>query len=110
MASQFYPQQIQYAQGLAQMDPQNGPMLLASTLQAAFQGNNEIMKRLIETFDIQNPDVYLPDIPEPAAPGLQQPGAPGAGPGVQAAPLGGTAGPSPLAQGGDQIAQLLGAI
>ena len=106
MAAQFYPQQVQYAQAMSQIDPQNGPMLLASTLQAAFQGNNELMKRILETFDTQNPDVF---IPSPQAPGqghTAQAPAPGAGVSTQA--LGGAFGPSPLAQGIDPLSAMLG--
>jgi hypothetical protein len=83
---------------------------LAQTLQAAYNGNNEMMTRLLETFDVQNPEDYLPQTQtqtQMAAPG--QPAQPGMAPGgIPAAPLGGTAGPSPLAQGPGQIAQLLG--
>ena len=106
LAAQFYPQQMQYAQGLAQADPQNGPQLMAATLQAAFQGNNELMKRTLETFDIQNPEIYLPDPGEPQ----EQPGqAPPAGqPGATAQALGGVFGPGPLAQGLDPLQALLG--
>ena len=111
MASQYYPQLLQYAQGLAGMDPQNGQQIMASTMQAAYTGSAELMRRLLETFDIQNPDVYLP--PDQGTPeqqqqqGLsQQPGA--AGPGIETQALGGAFGPSPLAQGQNPLGALLG--
>ena len=107
MAAQFYPQMLQYAQGMAQTDPQNGPALMASTLQAGFQGSTELMKRILETFDIQNPDIYLPtpQTSPQAGPGqaTAQPGM-----GAQAQALGGAFGPSPLAQGMNPMAALLG--
>ncbi len=105
MASQFYPQMFQYAQGLAQVDQQAGAALLAATLQAAFQGSSELMKRVLETFDIQNPDIYLP---QPSGSSQALPAQTGVPAGAQAQALGGAFGPSPLAQGMNPLMSLLG--
>ena len=105
MAAQFYPQMLQYSQGMAQIDPQNGPAMMASALQAGFTGSTELMKRILETFDIQNPDIYLPQSPADAQGGAAQ-GTPQTGATAQA--LGGAFGPSPLAQGIDPMMALLG--
>ena len=122
MAAQTYPQLVQYAQALSQIS--EDPTILAQTMEAAYTGQVELFKRLLETFDIQNPEEYLPALatqaavgagPAPGQPGpAEQPeaeGAPGAVPGAggfATAPAGGPQGSGPFAQGADQVAELLG--
>ena len=105
MAAQFYPQMVQYAQLLGQSG--GDPSLVPETAQAAYQGQAELLKRLLEVYDIQNPEAYLPPQAEQqgeeAAAPLGQP--PGAAPTL--GPLGGTQGASPFAQP-NPLAQLLG--
>ena len=100
--AQLYPQLMQYAQGL------RDEQLLMGVMQAAYTGTVELQKVLLETYDIQNTDVYLAPQPQQAeGPAAQQnAGVGGQAPG--AAPLGGPGGPGALAQGPAQIAQLLG--
>ena len=58
MAAQFYPQMVQYAQLLGQSG--GDPSLVPETAQAAYRGQAELLKRLLEVYDIQNPEAYLP--------------------------------------------------
>ena len=96
--AQMYPQLMQYAQGL------QDPALLAGVMQAAYTGTAEMQKRLLEAYDIQNIDTFIPPAPQQA----QGPAAEGAPPPPAGAPLGGAGGAGPLAQGAPQISQLLG--
>jgi hypothetical protein len=110
MAAQFYPQMVQYAQLLSQA---GDPSILPSTIQAAYSGQGELLKRLLEVYDIQNPEVYLP--PPPQTQPQQQPemGIPGQPPGVPGAAgpafgqLGGPQGAAPFAQP-NPLAALMG--
>ena len=115
--AQSKPQQLQYAQALVQMQMAQ-PQLLAEVLQAGLNSSIEFERRLLEAYDVQNPEQYSP-APVAAQPqmGMQQPGmgtspgatqAPGAGGGIATAPLGGASGPAPLAQAEAQLAALLG--
>jgi hypothetical protein len=103
MIAQIYPQMMQYAQILAQAGDSS---TLVSTVQAAYQGQVELLTRLLETFDVQNPEVYLPVSQQPMQPQVGQQMQPGMGATAQA--LGGAFGPSPLAQGVDPLSALLG--
>jgi hypothetical protein len=104
LMQQLYPAQMQYAQML------QDPMLMMAVAQAAYTGTVELQRRLLEAHDIQNPDMYVPKLPQqqpmmPGMPGMQQPGmAPAAG----AAPAGGPMAAAPLAQAPQQLAALLG--
>jgi hypothetical protein len=110
LVSQVYPQIVQTA--LLLDNPQITP-LTALTAEAAYRGGVELLKRLLEKFDIQNPDEYIPDLDAIQAQAQQQqqqqgqlqPGQGGAGalPGAQFNPLGGFFGPAPGAAGGNQI-------
>jgi hypothetical protein len=99
--AQFYPSMLQYAQGIAQFTQDPTPVV--STMQAAFRGQTELLRRIVEAYDIQNPDEFIPDVgaqASAAAPTAGPAGAPGAPQGAPAAspevaPLGGPAGPSP---------------
>lgn len=106
---QLYPQQLQYAQALVQMQAAP-PDIIAGTLQAAFNGTSELQRRLIEAYDIQNPEQYLPPpaapqqpAPAPAMPSMVPGMAPAAG-----LPAGGPGAAAPLAQAEQQLAALLG--
>ena len=103
LMGQLYPQQMQYAQMLGDQQ------LMLSTAVAAYQGTVELQKRLLESHDIQNPDLYVPQPPQeqaqPAQPGA--PGQPGAA-GAAGAPAGGPEAPGPFAQGAAQLGSLLG--
>jgi hypothetical protein len=118
LAAQMYPQLVQYSQAIAQI--KGDPTMLGATIEAAYTGTTELFTRLLETFDIQNPDEYVPALAQqaqaaqlgaggmPGQPGLGgvQPGAaPGAMPGM--APTG-TPAFAPAAQGGDVLSQVLG--
>jgi hypothetical protein len=95
-------------------NPQITP-LAAATAESAYKGGVELLKRLLEKFDIQNPNEYLPDLEAIAAQqqqqqlaaqqqqGQQQQGQAGALPGAAFNPLGGFFGPAPGAAGGNQI-------
>ena len=75
-AGQIYPQVIQLM-GLAQQNPAIAPV----AMQAA-NGVQELFKRLLEEYDIRNPEKILPLSGEPAqamAQGAPAPGAPGPG-------------------------------
>lgn len=84
--AQTYPVMIQEAQALAQLS--QDPTILLQTIQASFGGKLELMKRLLESFDIQNPEAYLPQLatqtaaaaPAPAFPPSPPFGVPGAAP------------------------------
>lgn len=106
LMTQLYPQLIQYSQAIAQFS--KDPTLLVSTVQAAYTGQTELAKRLLESFDVQNPEQYLPAVAAQARGAPGAPAAPTAPGGLQAAPLGGPGGPGPFAQGAGQIGQLLG--
>ena len=104
---QMYPQQMQYAQALVQMQ-MAGPEILAGVLQAAYTGTSEITRRLVEAYDIQNPEQYLPAPLAPPQP-MGMPGMPGMAPGGAAPlPAGGPQAAGPLAQAPDPLAMLLG--
>jgi hypothetical protein len=112
LVSQIYPQIVQTA--LLLDNPQITP-LAAATAESAYKGGVELLKRLLEKFDIQNPNEYLPDLEAIAAQqqqqqlaaqqqqGQQQQGQAGALPGAAFNPLGGFFGPAPGAAGGNQI-------
>jgi hypothetical protein len=109
--AQNKPQQLQYAQAMVQMQVAP-PQLLAEVLSASFNSSIEFERRLLEAYDVQNPEQYSP---APVVPQQQmmQPGmAPAAGgapAGAPAAmPAGGPQGAGPLAQGEDTLAALLG--
>jgi len=115
--AQASPQRLQYAQALVQMKAAP-PTLITGELQASYNSNIEINRRLLEAYDVQNPDQYLPP-PAPAptvapqaqpgvAPAPGAPGAPGAPAGAPVLPQGGPMAASPLAQGSPQLAALLG--
>lgn len=106
--AQVYPQELQYAQAMVQMQAA-GPELIAGVLQAAFTGTAELQRRLVEAYDIQNPEVYLP--PQPTQPQQQGMPQPGAAPGGAAPlPAGGPNAAAPLAQAESQLAALLGLV
>ena len=94
-----YMQLVQYGQGLEQVQPGT----LMAVLQSAFNGTVEMQKRLLEAHDIQNPEEYVPDLPEqqvaPPQQPQQQPGAPQPGAAPPQTP--GTLGPP-------QVGQILG--
>lgn len=108
--AQVYPALMQYAQALVQLGAAP-PELITNTLQAAFNGTSEFQKRLIEAYDIQNPEQYLPApiaAMPPAMPGMP-PQQPGMGPmGAPVLPAGGPQAAAPLAQAEMQLAALLG--
>ena len=107
LVSQIYPQLVQTALLIQQVDPNSvaGKVALAS-----YTGGVELLKQLLERFDIQNPEQYLPIIPELTA--LQQQQALQAEQAGQIqpqfSPLGGFFGPGPFAQGSRQVGGLLG--
>lgn len=112
--AQIYPQMMQYAQGITQLT--QDPKVLVDTLLAAYSGQAEFLKRLLEAFDIQNPEVYIPasaDALQAATSGEQQQQGQPAGPGTPAAgpapvPLGGPAGAGPFSQAPGQVGSLIG--
>jgi len=108
MAAQFYPQLVQYAQLLAQG---GDPSIMLSTIQSAYNGQTELLKRLLEVYDIQNPEVYLPPLAgaqaQQMAPMGQPAGAPGVAAGPQFGALGGPQGAAPFAQP-NPLSQFLG--
>lgn len=67
--------QLQYAQMLGQ------PQLAVAIAESALRGNMELKRRLLEAHDINNPDVYMPQMPaqQPGMPPQGGMGAPGAG-------------------------------
>lgn len=105
--AQMYPQLLQYAQLLAQAS--GDQQLVLAAVQAAMNGTTELMRRLVETHDIQNPEKFIPQAaaaappapPGPAAAAQPALGAPGAA-------LGGSTGAAPFAQGPAAILSLLG--
>lgn len=102
---QLYPQLLQYAQLLAQTS--GDPQMVASVAQAAFNGIVELQRRLLESYDIQNPQEYVPQQMGQEEPGM--PGMPGAGPSPGAlGGLGGPQGAGPFAQGASSILPFLG--
>ena len=56
LVSQIYPQILQTAQLVGD------PALVQETAMAAYKGGVELLTRLMEKFDIQNPEEYLPNI------------------------------------------------
>lgn len=81
----IWQQQIQYGQLLAQMT--QDPNTIVEPIQSAYLGSKEMVRRILEAYDIQNPDNYIVDLAaqqqqqqqQPAAqPGGAQPGAPAA--------------------------------
>jgi len=100
LMSQIYPQILQTAQLVGD------PALAPDTALSAYKGGVELLTRLLERFDIQNPEQYLPNIQAiSAVQEQQQAGGPGA-PAQQ--PLGGPGGAGPFAQAPGQVGQLLG--
>jgi len=93
--AQAYPQMNQAAQLMGDQQ------LAAQTAVSTFNGGREVLMRLLEAFDIQNPERYLP--PAAGQQGGAQPGAPGE---VPQSNLGGPGGPQPL--GADQLGALIG--
>ena len=96
-----YLQLMQFAQGLEQVQPGT----LVAVMQSAFSGTIEMQKRLLEAHDIQNPEEYVPELPEQQ---LAQPSQPqlGGQPGSQpqlGAPSAGTPAFAP-----PQLGQILG--
>lgn len=110
IAAQVYPQMMQYAQVSAQMG--GDQMKIVATADAAYDGLKELLVRLLENFDIRNPDPFLPgDESASAAPDPLQALLQGGGTGAMQPPmtqLGGPAGAGPFAQGAPQLAQVLG--
>jgi len=105
LVSQIYPQLVQTAMLIEQAPPGS---IAAQTALSAYTGGVELLKRLLERFDIQNPEQYVPDLQAlQQAAGPQ--GAPGQGivPG-QLSPLGGYFGPGPFQGGGRQLGSILG--
>ena len=86
----IYPQLMQFAQAIEPIQPGTTQAVVMS----AFQGTVELQKRLLEAHDIQNPEEYVPALPEQQIP---QPGIGGGQPqqqlGPGAPPGGGAAGP-----------------
>jgi hypothetical protein len=70
IVSQIYGQLVQTAMLMSQVQD---PMVLA-TAQAAYSSGTELLKRLLERFDIQNPSEYLPNLGALAQGGAQMPG------------------------------------
>jgi hypothetical protein len=103
LVSQIYPQLVQTAM-LIEQAPQGS--IAAQTALSAYTGGVELLKRLLERFDIQNPEQYVPNLQA-----LQQAGGMQAQPPQhpQLSPLGGYFGPGPF-QGGaqQQLGRLLG--
>lgn len=109
---QMYPQQMQYAQALVQLGAAD-PSIIAGVLQAAYTGTSEIQRRLVEAYDIQNPEQYLPPppAPPPMMPGMPGMGAPpmaGAPPAAGGAGVMPPAGAPPVLPNEAAIASLLG--
>jgi hypothetical protein len=110
LAGQMYPALVQYAQAMAQL--KQDPTILSATIESAYTGQLELYRRVLEAFDIQNPEEYIPALATqvqaaqaavPGGPGM--PGAPGAGP----PQMGGGQPPfAPAAQGNDVLSQVLG--
>jgi hypothetical protein len=73
--TQSYGGLIQIGQLMAEM---GDPSLIAPTAMAAYTGGTELLKRLLEAHNIQNPERYLPQQPQqgngPAAPQIPQQG------------------------------------
>lgn len=63
--AQMYPMLVQESQAIAQLT--GDPTIFIQTVQASYGGKIELMKRLLESFDIQNPDAYLPQVQTQAA-------------------------------------------
>ena len=103
LLSQIAPQLIQ-AGSLA--DQAQEGTLTKQTALAMYVGGVELMKLLLERFDIQNPEVYLPDTRQLQAAQAQQGGQ--ALPQGSFAPTGGLFGSAPFVQGQNQLSALLG--
>lgn len=108
LISQIYPQLVQTAL-LVEQAPQ-GSLASASAL-ASYTAGVELLKRLLERFDIQNPDMYVPNLQAvqqmQAQQAAQIQGAPG-GVQPQFAPLGGFFGPGPFQGAPRQVGSLFG--
>lgn len=85
IVSQIYGQLVQTSLLMSQVqDP-----LTQATAGASYKAGTELLKRLLERFDVQNPSEYLPDLPKGGPGQPQQQGAQGGGlPGVGAGGLG----------------------
>ena len=105
--SQIYPQLVQTALLIEQVPPGS---VAADTALAAYQGGVEMISRLLERFDIQNPEQYVPNPPQiqqMVAQRAQQMGQPV--PEVQFGQLGGFFGAAPFTAGGQRpLANILG--
>jgi hypothetical protein len=99
LLSQISPQLIQ-AGGLA--DQAQPGTLVHKTALAMYIGGVELMRLLLERFDIQDAETFLPDVSD-----LQAQQGQGVPQGA-VSPLGGFFGPGPLAQGQNQLGPLLG--
>jgi hypothetical protein len=99
LLSQIYPQFVQTAL-LYQQTGGQGPV--AETAAQSYIAGVELLTRLLEKFDIQNPEQYIPTpqfIQQQLAQRAQQLGA---GPELQVAPVGGFFGPGPFTAGGQR--------
>ena len=94
-----YAQLIGFGQLLEQVQP--GTMM--AVIQSAFSGTVEMQKRLLEAHDVQNPEEYVPELPEQQL--AQQQLGPQPGP-AAAAPVAAPA--QQQALGTPQIGQILG--
>lgn len=95
--AQSYPAMLQFAQGLGD------PNIVMGAMQAGYMGTVEMTKRMLEAYDIQNLDNYLPPAPAPASPqGSSIPATPGA------SPMGGPQAAAPLGQAPPEVLALLG--
>lgn len=102
LLSQLSPQLIQAG---SLVDQTQQGTLVNQTAMAMYVGGVELMKMLLEKFDIQDPGTFLPDVSQ-----LQQQQAQGQGvlPRGTTAPLGGQFGPAPFAASQNQLGALLG--
>ena len=109
LVSQIYPQLVQTAMLIEQAPPGS---IAAQTALSAYTGGVELLKRLLERFDIQNPEQYVPDLQalqQQGAAGLPGQGQIGQQAGPQFAPLGGFFGTGPFQGGGGrQLGSLIG--
>ena len=97
------PQLIQAGSLVDQTQPNT---VVHQTALAMYVGGVELMKLLLEKFDIQDPQTFLPDVSQIQQQQAQQQG--GALPAGTTSPLGGQFGPAPFAAGQNQLGALLG--
>jgi len=115
LISQIYPQLVQTAM-LIEQAPQGS--IASSSALAAYTAGVELLKRLLERFDIQNPEMYVPNLEmvqqmqmqSQAQQAQQAQQAPGGQGQIQPqfAPLGGFFGPGPFQGAQKQVGQLFG--